>query len=438
MARTLDVYLHNKLVGHLIQDDLGQMEFYYLAGWIENPNAIPLSQSLPLRKERFKRIECRGFFAGLLPEGESRKIIARNKGVSYKNDYAMLEQIGGECAGAVTFVPTGEPLPKTNYGYRKLSNEELATIIRELPCRPLMAGDEGVRLSLAGVQEKIAVHVQGENISLPLGGAPSTHILKPDISSDYVGMVFNEAVCMKLADKIGLPTAHVEICQVEGIHYLMVERYDRKTVGASRDPVGGYVWTNFTTKRLHQEDFCQALAVPPDMKYEREDGPTLKQCFDLVREISYIPAKDLQFLLDGVILNTLIGNNDAHSKNFSLLYDERTFDEENFDEERLLDSQARLAPFYDLVSTVYYKNLSPKMAMKVGGEYRSEKLLPRHFERLAEEAGLAKKMVVKRVLELAEIVKEKTNHIEIDHDVARKIIALIKKRCEELGNRFKT
>ena len=128
MARTLDVYLHNELVGHLIQDDGGQMVFDYCRKLAEKPGATPLSQSLPLRKERFKRNECRGFFAGILPEESKREIIARNLGISARNDYAMLEQIGGECAGAVTFIPAGEPLPERNYGYRPLSSQELAAI----------------------------------------------------------------------------------------------------------------------------------------------------------------------------------------------------------------------------------------------------------------------------------------------------------------------
>src|SRR5580698_3198554 len=150
MARTLDVYLYNELVGHLIQDDGGQMVFDYAESWLQKPGVTPLSQSLPLRKERFKRNECRGFFAGILPEESKREIIARNLGISARNDYAMLERIGGECAGAVTFIPAGQPLPDRTYGYRPLSSHDLAAIFKELPKRPLLAGDEGIRLSLAG------------------------------------------------------------------------------------------------------------------------------------------------------------------------------------------------------------------------------------------------------------------------------------------------
>src|SRR5258705_7740640 len=195
MARTLDVKLHDDLVGNLVQDDGGQMLFDYTADWLNKPGAMPLSQSLPLRKESFKGKECRAFFAGILPEESKREIIARNLGISAHNDYAMLEQIGGECAGAVTFLPARQELPKRDYHYRKLDAKDLAGILRELPKRPLLAGEKGVRLSLAGAQDKVAVRIEGEEVSLPLGGAPSTHILKPAVAR-FAGVLVNEALSM--------------------------------------------------------------------------------------------------------------------------------------------------------------------------------------------------------------------------------------------------
>jgi serine/threonine-protein kinase HipA len=181
MTRTLDVYVGDDIAGQLFQDDGGQMSFGYAESWLNKEGTFPLSQSLPLRKERFKAKQCRAFFAGILPEESKREIIARNLGISARNDYAMLERIGGECAGAVTFVPAGGAPPQRSYDYRKLSDNELAGILRELPRRPLLAGDEGVRLSLAGAQDKVAVRIEGGEVSVPLGGAPSTHILKPAV-----------------------------------------------------------------------------------------------------------------------------------------------------------------------------------------------------------------------------------------------------------------
>ena len=418
MARTLDVYLHNELVGHLIQDDGGQMVFDYVERWLQKPGATPLSQSLPLRKERFKRNECRGFFAGILPEESKREIIARNLGISARNDYAMLEQIGGECAGAVTFMPVGEALPERNYGYRPLSSQELAAILKELPKRPLLAGEDGIRLSLAGAQDKVAVRIEGKEISLPLGGAPSTHILKPAVER-FGGVVFNEAFCMKLAAVAGLPAAKVETRIVEDIEYLLVERYDRTH---QKNAEGAT-----TLDRLHQEDFCQAQGIVSETKYQKEGGPSLKQCFALLRDVSSAPVIDLSRLLDAVIYNYLVGNNDAHGKNFSLLYHGVG----------TANQEIRLAPLYDVVSTNYYPELSKDMAMKIGGEYSSDKVTPKDFEQLAEEAGLAKPIVKDRVPELAETVIANFDKAGIEHPIAQAVAAVIRKRCETVRNEFK-
>jgi serine/threonine-protein kinase HipA len=409
MAKTLDVYLHRELVGHLIQNDGGQMVFDYAKSWLQRPDAMPLSHSLPLRQKRFTRKECRGYFAGVLPEESKREIIARNLGISERNDYAMLERIGGECAGAVTFVPAGGSLPALDDLYRALSAPELAGILRELPRRPLLAGETGIRLSLAGAQDKIAVRVEGDAISLPLGGAPSTHILKPAVER-FAGVVFNEAYCMRLAASVGLPVAKTEIRRVEDVEYLLVERYDRTHI---QRPEG------VTLERLHQEDFCQALGIVSENKYQKEGGPSLKQCFALLREVSSAPVLDLARLLDAVVFNFLVGNNDAHGKNFSLLY--RGADSASLD--------TRLAPLYDLVSTRYYPELTRELAMKIGGEYSSDRVSMANFEQLAEDAGLAKPLVRRRVPELAETVLSNLDKTGIEHPVAESLAAQIRAKC---------
>ncbi len=412
MARTLDVYVGDDIAGQLVQDDGGQMLFTYAEGWLKRQGSVPLSQSLPLQPEPFKGKECRGFFGGILPEQEKREIIARNLGISARNDYAMLERIGGECAGAVTFVPAGAALPEKNYDYRKLTDAELAGILRELPKRPLLAGDKGIRLSLAGAQDKVAVRIEGGEVSVPLGGAPSTHILKPAVER-FEGVVFNEALCMKLSAAAGLPAAAVETRTVDGIDFLVVERYDRLH-GKSADGKP-------TLERLHQEDFCQALGFVSEMKYQAEGGPSLKQCFALLRDVSSTPVIDLARLLDAVIFNYLVGNNDAHGKNYSLLYKPL----ENGGRE------TRFSPLYDIVSTVYYPDLSRDMAMKIGKEYSSEKITAKDFEQLAEEAGFGKPLVRRRVPELADTVIQSLTKVQIANVTAEKVAALIRERCEK-------
>jgi serine/threonine-protein kinase HipA len=412
MSRMLDVYLHEQLVGHLIQDEGGQMSFEYLESWLAQPEATALSQSLSLRKERFSAKECRGFFGGILPEEGKREIIARNLGISARNDYAMLEQIGGECAGAVTFLPAGQVLPKRDYHYRKLDAKDLAGILRELPKRPLLAGEKGIRLSLAGAQDKVAVRIEGEEVSLPLGGAPSTHILKPAVER-FAGVVFNEALCMTLAGHMNLPAAKVETRKVEDVEYLQVERYDRKHVTMDGAP---------DVDRLHQEDFCQAQNIVSELKYQKEGGPSFKHCFTLLRNVSTAPVIDLANLLDAAIFNYLIGNNDAHGKNFSLLYP---------------DKEIRLAPLYDAISTIYYPELNSDMAMQIGREYSSDKVTPRDFEQLAGDAGLAKPLVRRRVPELATATIEALDKMNITDKVSDEVRGLIRKRCTRTREKFR-
>jgi serine/threonine-protein kinase HipA len=407
MARLLDVYLKEHLVGLLAQDNHGEITFQYAEGWLNDPSATALSHSLPLRKEKYSRRECRGFFGGILPEGEKREVIARNLGVSAKNDVAMLEQIGGECAGAVTFIPSGENLPSKPSQYRPLTDRELADILTSLPRRPLLAGQEHVRLSLAGAQDKLAVHIADGQVSLPLDGAPSTHILKPAIAR-FEGIVVNELLCMNLAKAIGLPTASVELGRVEGVEYLVVERYDRLRVESQ------------TVERLHQEDFCQALGIVSESKYQSEGGPTIGQCFQLLRDSSSVPAIDIGRLLDAVVFNFLIGNNDAHGKNFSLLYGANS----------VKQLTISLAPLYDLVCTAYYPELSQKMAMKIGGEYEAAKVFPWHFDRLAEEAGLSKPLVKRRVLSFAKSVRSKLPEITPGYPAGVAIAELIRRQCD--------
>ena len=409
MARTLNVYYDRVPVGQLIQDDGGQMTFQYDASWLAKPEPIALSRSLPLRGGPFGQKQCRGVFGGMLPEEDNRKVIARILGISDKNDFAMLEQIGGECAGAISFLPDDEEIPKDDDRYRYLADDELAKILRELPRRPLMAGADGIRLSLAGAQDKIAVRIDAGKISIPHGNAPSSHVLKPAIDT-YEGVVFNEAFCMTLARSCGLNAAPVDIGEVEGIDYLLAERFDR-----IRDGEG-------TIQRLHQEDFCQALGIPAEIKYQTEGGPSLAVCFALIREASSAPAPDLIALLDAVIFNMLIGNHDAHAKNFSLLY--------------MPDRSIRLAPLYDLVSTVFYPELTDKMAMKLGRQPKSALIYPKDFDRFAADAGLGAAQTRARIPALADRLLEKIPGIHKPNHISETVAKLIEKRCKDYRSRF--
>ncbi len=391
MAKILDVYFHEKIVGQLVQDDYGELNFTYSVHWLDDPEAIGISCSLPLQQETFKRKSCHAFFGGLLPEENQRKLIARNLGISASNDFSMLEKIGGECAGALSFIPVGEKLNLKNSHYLELTSTVLPTLLRELPLRPLLAGEQGIRLSLAGVQDKLAVYVEEDKIFIPLDNAPSTHILKPDFNS-YDGVIFNELFCLQLAKKIGLSVAEAEIRETEDISYLLVKRYDR-------------IFTSTKIQRIHQEDFCQALGIASTDKYQSEGGPSLKRCFELIRVASSAPVIDLEKMLCAVIFNYLIGNCDAHGKNFSFLY---------------LD-QLQLAPLYDLICTIYYRELSQKMAMKLGGEYGISKITAGNFDKLAGEIGFNKLEVRKCILGLIEKMLISLPMIDKQHQVQEEV-----------------
>jgi serine/threonine-protein kinase HipA len=222
---------------------------------------------------------------------------------------------------------------------------------------------------------------------------------------------------MKLAAAVGLPVAKTEIRRVEDVEYLLVERYDRTQ---RQNPEGA------TLERLHQEDFCQALGIVSENKYQKEGGPSLKQCFALLREVSSAPVLDLARLLDAVVFNFLVGNNDAHGKNFSLLYRGAGTASGRAG---MANPEIRLAPLYDVVSTRYYPELTREMAMKIGGEYSSDKVSKANFEQLAEDAGLAKPLVRRRVPELAGSIVSNLSSTGIEHPVTEVLAEQLRARC---------
>lgn len=402
------VYLKSQPVGILEQDTGGLLRFTYTPEWLERDDAVPLSRMLPLSPDPFDNKHTRPFFAGILPEEGPRAVVAGILGISEGNDFAMLERIGGECAGAVSILSEGQAPLQVERRRRLLDKKDLISIIHELPRRPLMAGEEGIRLSLAGAQDKLPVVMDGETIALPLGNTPSTHIIKPE-PGRFHGLVANEAFCMELARRVGLNVAKVTTRTIGDTPCIMVARYDRD-VGAHG------------TIRLHQEDLCQALGRPPERKYQQEGGPTVKECIALLRAWSTTPVLDILTFVDALIFNLLIGNADAHGKNFSMIYAGGT---------------RRLAPLYDLVSTIAWPELSTHIAMNIGHSQRVNDLNPAHFKRLAEECDLGWPMIRERVEDLSRKTSEAvTNMPALAHgssaEMVNKLCKHVLERCERL------
>jgi serine/threonine-protein kinase HipA len=414
VKRLLRVWWEGRPVGTLRTNEHGEMQFGYDTTWLEDPAAPPLSLSLPRREAPFKRRECRPFFAGLLPEDVQRDGVARALGVSRGNDFALLDALGGDVAGALMLLPEGSVPPEFDNGVasRPLDDAALRDILDSLPSRPLLAGQEGLRLSLAGAQSKLPVVLVEGSVALPAPGQPTTHIIKPPIAR-FPGTTENEALVMRLAAASGIAVARIEPRVVEQRPYLLIERYDRRVDDHGR------------VRRLHQEDICQALGVVPEHKYAAEGGPTFAATFALVRRVTLQPALAVLALLDVAIFNVIAGNADAHGKNFSLL----------------LGPGVTLAPFYDLLCTTAYPELSPRFAMKVGGTATLEEVRASTWVRFATDIGMSAPYVRGRVGELAGVVlaglDEMVDRLAeggvLDQQELMRVATLIRSRAERVA-----
>ncbi|MEO7133650.1 MAG: type II toxin-antitoxin system HipA family toxin [Vicinamibacterales bacterium] len=413
MIKALSVWWDGRVAGTLKLSNTGGMTFIYSPAWIADRTSPPLSISLPKREQRFTERECRPFFSGLLPEEGQRDAAAAALGLSKHNDFALLDALGGEVAGALTLWPDSTPPPSlVAPASVPLTDRGLDELITALPKRPLLAGGE-LRLSLAGAQPKVPVVLVDGRIALPAQGQPTSHILKPAIER-FAGTTENEALVMKLAAAVGLDVATVEVRSAGSRPFLLVTRYDRTT-----DDRGLH-------HRLHQEDFCQAMSIAPVTKYEKEGGPTLARCFELLRRAATRPAVDVLRLVDAVIFNVIAGNADAHGKNFSLLY---------------ADDEVRLAPLYDLLCTAGYPELSPRLAMKVGGRAMLDEMGTKTWPAFAEAAGVAAPFVIRRVGALCDAVRAQLPEVTSEFappcelDAVQRVAELIGSRASRLAKR---
>lgn len=415
----LDVYMHGVNAGILERRPQAKLRFTYDESWVAEERP-PLSLSLPVRSQPFDHDECAPFFEGLLPEGDFLKAIARTLHVSADNPFQLLSELGGECAGAISVAPAGGPKPGQDpRPPRWLSEKELGALLVDLPQRPLIAAidevedGDGFRLSLAGAQNKVGVLVSGDEIGLSYGRPPTTGILKAPIPH-VTESVVNEAFCMSLAAYVDLDVAAASPRIAGSQEYLLVHRYDR----GKETPDG----------RIHQEDFCQALGSVPAVKYEKEGGPTVADCAELIRRHFSAPARDITAFLDALLFNFAIANHDAHSKNYSLLLDG--------------PGSIRLAPLYDLISTVVFHGTDRKLAMRYGGENRPPYLRGRHLDRLARALGVKPALVRRRAISMRErtgaAIEEARRSLPTefqDRPILDKMIEVLGERCEALTKR---
>jgi serine/threonine-protein kinase HipA len=291
-----------------------------------------------------------------------------------RNDViGLLSAIGGDTAGALSI---GQPGRTASVQWRQIEKpDELEMLIEQLPRKPFLVGEEGVSMSLAGVQTKLAIAMnETGHICIPMNGSPSTHILKPD-APNLDGGVQNEAFCLTLARRLQIATPNVTTGRVGKRTYLLMQRYDRTNI-------------NGRWRRLHQEDYCQGLGKPPSAKYETNQtgifGPTLKDMFALTQR--HMSSIDILRLLDVVVLNVLVCNTDAHAKNYSII---------------LRGNGASLAPMYDVMCGEVWENVTRSLAQKIAGKNRGNHLSGRDWQQFARECGLNPKQVLDRVGTLA-------------------------------------
>lgn len=380
----LNVWHEQRLVGQLWRNTTGAIGFRYDPEWITG-GGFAISRSLPLAVLEFAPEEgtAQRWFANLLPEGAVREHIVRDLKLP-NTDFDLLRAIGGECAGALSVLPVDRQ-PSGQQQYRPLTEKDLADLAaRRGQIYAVWSADERPRLSLAGAQNKCPGLVRDDQYFLPQGEAPSSHILKFELA-DYRHLPAYETFTTQLAAAIELPVVDITLRSIGKTRYAQIAHYDRLW------DEGGKV------RRLHQEDFGQALGYGHEKKYQEHGGPFFAQCYRLVQEASSEPAIDVQHLLRWQIFNVLAGNSDGHAKNLSLLH--------------LTDdagrSQIRLAPFYDLVCTRAIKRIDYHLAFDVGGERNPSMITPGHWEVLAKQCDVRPQFLGNLVRETAVALQER-------------------------------
>lgn len=409
----LNVWHEQHQVGQLWREGASLIGFRYAPEWIAG-GGFAVSQSLPLTTDDFSAEHgvAHRFFANLLPEGTVREHIVRDLKLPH-TDFDLLRAIGGECAGALSVLPTDRQ-PARQHQYRALTENDLAELAaRRGHIYATSPEHMRPRLSLAGAQNKCPVLLRDGSYLLPQREAPSSHILKFELA-DYRHVPAYETFTTQLGSAIGLPVVDIVLRAVRRTRYVQIARYDR-------------VWDRQgAIQRLHQEDFCQALAYGHEKKYQEHGGPSFAQCYRLVQDASSEPALDAQHLLRWKIFNVLAGNSDGHAKNLSLVH--------------LPDGNTRLAPFYDLVCTRAIARIDHHLAFDVGDERNPSMITSAHWELLAKRCDVRPRFlqglvhdVVDQVQRKLALVREEFDTRYGDYPALQRIERIVTKQCRRIA-----
>jgi len=384
----LAAWIGNDLVGHLdFNVASGLFAFDYTTSWQALSYSFPLSPCLPFTRTNEDAIHSRSvrvFFENLLPEGNALDAAATANGLSKNNLFGLVRALGRETTGALTLRPEGEFFESNSAPLREITRDELSKRIRERDVAPFSVWDGKVRLSIAGLQDKVAVYMRDGRMFLAEGAnIASTHILKPMPQREVLSsLVANEFFCMKLAAAIGLTVADVEIIRVPE-PVLLVRRFDRKVTATG-------------VSRKHIIDACQALDLPPEYKYEKNygsgkdvrhirDGVSYSKLFRLDAQ-TVQPAVFNMAMLRWALFQYLIGNSDAHGKNMSFY---------------VSHDGIHPAPAYDLVSVMAYQDFENELAMGIGDAFTFEDALAFQWADFAHQCRINKTLLAREMRRMA-------------------------------------
>lgn len=424
----LDVWLNGRLVGRLRRDISGAIDFEYAHEWLAWEHAIPVSLSLPLSERRYVGAPVVAVFDNLLPDNDDiRRRIAERSRAQGTDAHSLLAAIGRDCVGALQFLAEGEDAGSPGVPEaRRISDAEVAKVLGNLDRNPLGIDEQHeFRISLAGAQEKTALLYWKKRWHVPHGTTPTTHILKPPIGRlpsglDLSDSVENEHLCLRILSAFDLPVAPSQIIDFAGQRTLVVERFDR-------------LWTkDRRLLRVPQEDFCQALSVPPGFKYETSGGPGMTAIARLLKG-SDTPASDVRQFFKTQVLFWLLAATDGHAKNFSI---------------RLSPGgRFALTPVYDVLSVQpdldagRLRRTQMKLAMAVGAgrHYRLDEITPRHFMQSAKLCDIPERTaaaVFEEIAQTAEVAMDKalaSMPTGFPETLAASIIAGVKRRLKTFG-----
>lgn len=374
----LNVWFCGLKVGFLdCERKTNSFTFSYSGDYLSRSDARAISTSLPLQAEAFDPYSSRKFFENLLPPEVVRRKLEMVLHVSVGNVFGCLKALGRDCAGAIAVYPEDEePNDTEEERLLELSEGESEAAVRALPQRPLLVGAyDGFRMSAAGAQDKVIARVREDRLVLPLYGAASTDIVKPAVDR-LPESVFNELFCERLAADCGIDAARCDVVRFGRETCYRTVRYDRYAADGR-------------IRRWHQEDFCQMLGVESEQKYQDDGGPSIPRCFRAIREMRLGFSAQRKFL-DFVIFNCLVGNADAHAKNFSVLY---------------RNGFADVAPLYDSMSTAVYEGASTRLAMRVGNAVKLADVTRKSFAELASQCEIKEGFVLDELDRISERIR---------------------------------